>query len=452
VRALGAVLLLAAAWSPAPLAAQDTHYWNQQYGPVAELLGGVVVGSAPDLSATFYNPGGLAMRDDPGFLLSVQAFQDERVGLTLEGGRGETLKGGGFGSAPSLLAGSLPSGWLGKDTRLAWSFLTRQRFNVRVLTRLSSQRGTLETAAGSANAAAELLFDQRLSEEWGGLTISRRFGNLGVGLTQFVAYRSQRARYELNLQGAGADASGAAVLVVDESDYYHVRTLTKLGAALQQGDLRLGLAVTTPSIGLFGSGKAGFTVSVSGDVDGDGRPDTVLEEDFNQGLKTHYRSPLSVALGASWRRGPSRLHATAEWFDRVPDFVVIEPPSDAHPLDPTYHQHLESVLNLGVGFQHSFSHGVDVYAGFATDRSAAPDTSPDELSLSRWDVFHFTGGVAFSVGSSRFTLGGAYASGTADSEVALLPEPARSAAGPLPTQGSWSYRRLKFLLGYSFGS
>jgi len=444
--------VLLAAWSPTPLAAQDTHYWNQQYGPVAELLGGVVVGSAPDLSATFYNPGGLAMRDDPGFLLSVQAFQDERVGLTLEGGRGETLQGGGFGSAPSLLAGSLPAGWLGKDTRLAWSFLTRQRFNVRVLTRLSSQRGALEPPPGSGHAAAELLFDQRLSEEWGGLTFARRFGNLGLGLTQFVAYRSQRTRYEINLQGAGADGSGAAVLAVDESDYYHVRTLTKLGAALQQGNLRLGLAVTTPSIGLFGSGKAGFTVSISGDADGDGRPDSVLEEDFNEGLPTHYRSPLSIAVGASWRHGPSRLHATAEWFDRFPELVVIEPAADAHPLSSSYHQHLKSVFNVGIGFQHSFSHGVDVYGGFATDRTAAPDTSPGELSLSRWDVFHFTAGVAFDVGSSRFTLGGAYASGAADSEVDLLPDLAHGATESIPNQGSWSYRRLKFLLGYSFGS
>ena len=42
----------------APAAAQDAHYWSQQYGTRSELLSGAVVGSPQDLSTTFYNPGG----------------------------------------------------------------------------------------------------------------------------------------------------------------------------------------------------------------------------------------------------------------------------------------------------------------------------------------------------------------------------------------------------------
>jgi hypothetical protein len=72
-------LTLAAALTLLPLAtpaavAQDNNYWSLQYGPVAELLGGVVVGSAIDLSSTYYNPGGLALADDPAFLLSLNSF------------------------------------------------------------------------------------------------------------------------------------------------------------------------------------------------------------------------------------------------------------------------------------------------------------------------------------------------------------------------------------------
>ena len=41
--------------------AQDTHYWNNQYGTDAQLLGGVVVGDISDLSAVYYNPGAIAL-------------------------------------------------------------------------------------------------------------------------------------------------------------------------------------------------------------------------------------------------------------------------------------------------------------------------------------------------------------------------------------------------------
>ena len=61
--------------------AQDAQYWNIQYGPVAQLLGGQVVGSTRDLSATYYNPGGLGLTQDPGFLFSVQGFKAETVSI-----------------------------------------------------------------------------------------------------------------------------------------------------------------------------------------------------------------------------------------------------------------------------------------------------------------------------------------------------------------------------------
>jgi len=46
-------------------AARTRSNWTLQYGPVAELLGGVVVGTTRDLSATYYNPGAPALAKDP---------------------------------------------------------------------------------------------------------------------------------------------------------------------------------------------------------------------------------------------------------------------------------------------------------------------------------------------------------------------------------------------------
>ena len=55
--------------------AQDSHYWTNQYGTRAQLLGGLVVGSFVDLSSTYYNPGTMALVSDRGVLLTTDAFQ-----------------------------------------------------------------------------------------------------------------------------------------------------------------------------------------------------------------------------------------------------------------------------------------------------------------------------------------------------------------------------------------
>ena len=48
-------------FSYAPINAQETYYWNITYGTRSTLLGGAVIGSVSDLSATYYNPGAVAL-------------------------------------------------------------------------------------------------------------------------------------------------------------------------------------------------------------------------------------------------------------------------------------------------------------------------------------------------------------------------------------------------------
>ncbi len=54
---------------------QEDNYWNLQYGTRSTLLGGTVIGSVSDLSATYYNPGAIALFPDTKFIISAQAYQ-----------------------------------------------------------------------------------------------------------------------------------------------------------------------------------------------------------------------------------------------------------------------------------------------------------------------------------------------------------------------------------------
>ncbi len=143
--------------------AQDTNYWAIQYGPVGQLLGGQVIGDARELSATYYNPGGLALEDGSSFLLSTESFQIEQFDTTptTDLDLFETASTR-LGTAPTLVAGILPRGWLGERTRLAWSFLTRQSLETRLGRRLD-RPGRRFPACSSAS---ELYLDEYVNESW----------------------------------------------------------------------------------------------------------------------------------------------------------------------------------------------------------------------------------------------------------------------------------------------
>jgi hypothetical protein len=443
-----------------PGATQDSQYWDIQYGPVAQLLGGQVVGSTRDLSATYYNPGGLILGAKPDFLLSVQAFKKQTItSRPVDGGPFLDTSDTEWGSFPGFVALAFPGSWLGERTRLAFSVLTRQEYAQRI-----DQRFAGDVPASGGRYGLETLLDQRMSETWGGLTLSRRIGERwGLGGTFYGVYRGQRSRWEQNLQITVPAREGVTALVVNDYDYSNWRLLGKIGLAWEGAALRLGATVTTPSAGLFGSGNLGFTRSVTGvDLDGDGRSDTLLANGLDEDLRSHCQSSWAFAAGGAWRRASLQIHASAEYFSAVGPLTILQGESvtpSGSPLALT--QDLRSVLNGGIAAEYwlggvkvdegTRSGGTVLYAAFATDRSASPDVRPDEASISNQNHCHVTAGTAFSVGTSRFSLGVSYAFGKKrrDLSVAGLPPAVPVIGGD--TEVDVSYTRLVFVLGYLFG-
>ena len=207
-----------------------------------------------------------------------------------------------LGTFPTLVAGGLPRSWLGQRTRLAWSFLTRQKLDVRLGERLEDP---FEMPGG--RSAAEQYVDQQVNESWGGLTLAYELSEtLGIGATLYGVYRGQFSRTELNFQALSAEEAALTGLSITDYSYYHFRTLAKLGVAWQRGDVHLGLNVTTPSVALFGSGDAGFTASLVGmDTDGNGTPDPpLLVSNTAEGVDAHYKSSWAIGGGLAWNGGP----------------------------------------------------------------------------------------------------------------------------------------------------
>ena len=429
---------------PAALRAQDSHYWNLQYGPVAELLGGAVVGSSRDLSATFYNPGALALTRDPSLLASVESF--EAVWLSAKS-EPPVLD---FSStqmrpSPSLFAFAIPRKWTGSHT-LAISALTRQDFDVRV----NNWQVTSPRQGG-----AESLFDQSLNENWFGLSWAHRAGEqFGLGLTTYVVYRGQRTRKEISGEVALSPTQGGAGLLVEDFNYSSYRLLWKAGLSTQRESWDAGLTVTTSSTRLFGSGSASYTRSAVGADLGAGSTVDVAVQHLDD-LEAQYKSPLSIAAGAAWRRGANAFHATAEWFDSVEGHDALDTSAFSDPagagLRKRLHQEAKSVVNFGIGYQRTVGERLSYYGAFTTDFTFANKDDSATSSLSTWDIYHVSAGTSFMMGNVKLTVGAAYAFGSDVRAISTVAVPPGGIPALTTTPLDVKFSRVRILFGFDFG-
>ncbi len=402
---------------PCLLRGQDTHYWNLSYGTQATLLGGAVIGSVSDLSATFYNPGMLAVRREQGLLLGANVYQFQR--FSIDGIQGKSASSSRIGPSPGLVAGRVPvdSTVLGG---VAYSILSRQYFGIDLKHFFTGQRDLLGPDKVPEDVATELSLTEDLNETWLGVTAFRLVRpGVGIGITTFVAVRNHAARSDVTANLLESSGSLVSMGRVRDFDYYNVRLLWKAGLGVDLGPLTLGLTITTPSLDLLGGGSAYFRSSYNGiTAPGDTVSRQFLAADFQDDLSANYRSAWAIGAGAGYRIGNVILHLSAEWYAPVGQYDVLETSSfsgetDGETYSPSISQKLNSVFNLGLGTQIDLSESVSLYGSITTDRSAAPKDGTNTIAISAWDLYHFTAGTVLSLQPFDLTLGLSYASGSA---------------------------------------
>jgi hypothetical protein len=435
---------------------QDSHYWMDAYGTRANLLGGVVAGSVDGMSSTFYNPGALYLATARGLLVTADAFELSTISLKDGAGIGKDLSSTRFRKPPGIVAGLLYTDTV-RSHKIAFSILTRYDFDLTLDGRTTDPRDALPDIGGDENYSGEVIFTHKVYESWGGLTWSYELNEqLGIGVSGFGALRSQEARFQVAAQTVAADSTGAAVWLQDNLKYWNLRLLAKLGISYNTDKFTCGIALTTPSLNAFGDGRTGVTGSATNiDFDSSGTRESVLSSDFQDGLASEFRSPISVAGGGSVRFGQTIIHAAVEWFDDVPAYDVLEVESfyeKIFELEVTHNvlHESQSVVNYGIGIQHIMNPHFAWYGSIARDHSSRIPGSETRLLATNWDLWHITAGSSFSISSVDLTLGLGYSRGTSQSPplvdfAAAIREQLESA----PVEREVAYRRLKLMIGFS---
>jgi hypothetical protein len=433
--AAAAVSSLWLVWAATPAAAQDAHYWTYGYGPIGQLTEGALVGGVSDLSATYYNPGALALIERPRFLVGLTSIELANIDVPGVGGTGLDADQLVFDIVPSMVAGQV-GGDGGRD-RFAFSFLSRHDSDWDIL--LHDEH----VVAGSPEADARFgRIRQRLVEYWAGGTWSRRVSErLAFGVSPYVAYRAQRRRRALTSSEVSASGSGS-VFVADEREYNHVRALLKAGLAWRSGAFELGTTVTTPGVRLYGSGKVRFDASATGDV-----RDPFVSASVQEGLEASYHSPWAVAAGATWRSRGGAIHATAEWFSAVGAYEVLSPEpapvsgrSETVPL--TYRGQADDVACYGLALEKRA--GALVLYGALAHNESAYVAGRD--SFAAWDLTDATLGFTLDTSRALVALGASYAWGSKPLQQEIVPPGVSQPASV--TEAHFS--RWTFSVGASF--
>lgn len=404
-----AVLSLPALAGPA--AAQDSHYWTNQYGSRATLLGGAVIGSVLDLSGTYYNPGGMSLIEKPQTLMAANVFRFPRVTLTGAGDHSVPQYSFSPGPAPSLLAGTVRLRGL-KRHWFGYSFLTRQSVKLGASISETGSRDLLPGSPGPEDYVTQFRLDEKVTESWFGLTWSCRVSpHVGIGVTQYLAMRNHRAWTQELVETLSPGGHLAMSLGARQYRLVHFRALWKIGLAADFERLTLGLTLTTPSLGLGGWGAAGVNSSQAGlDMDGDGVEDDFLAADYRDHLAVRYRTPLSVAAGLTFKIQKVRAYWSTEWFARVRPYAVLDTPpfaaqTSGETIENDVTQELKAVLNWGAGLEWFYSARFKGYASFATDASARKARTATNLSLTDWNIRHVVTGAEIALKKSSFTVG-----------------------------------------------
>lgn len=403
--------------------AQDSHYWTQQYGARASLLGGAVIHGIDDNSTVYYNPANLVFIQHKTISLNTSIYKYEDA--TISDALGEDLD---LKSQRVSIFQNMISGLLTKDPderyRIGFNILARNNANFDYNQYFESTFELIPDYPGKETYTGSSELRTTLSETWGCLGAGYRLNNnMSLGLTLIATYRNQKHTfgYIARAFNDSLAASGNNPILYAENSYFsHSRSnvvnfLAKFSFHARFNKWRLGLNITSPSLTIFGEGRVQrdiYLLNLPGNLD-------LIKTGNQRTLPAEFRYPITIGLGAAYLYPSGMLSIAIEYFGEVGAYKMVS----ALPIDATtptnrgpgvedflsVHQGARAVLNFGIGWEQKISEKIIFHMGLRTDFSYAKNR-PDLAGLHTIvhvpvDLFHLSAGLSFKRKASRISFG-----------------------------------------------
>jgi len=462
--------------------AQD-HYWSQQYGGQATLMGGTVVAGSNDHSNIYYNPGAIGFIDSARVTASTYVFGFEYMRLKNAAGTGLDLKSIQLNILPQLIAGSIGLKKVPK-LKLIYGTLMRSRTNVGFE---QNNENSYEVIAGSPGAEyykASVEYKNNSVEQWAGFGLAYQINpTWSVGISTFAAYTHIESR-STESNHVDAVANGVPyIATVNEYNSMNLNQFThifKLGVAARFKHVHLGMALTLPGIRVWGKGKIEKSFEVYNlnqnaadtTMPAQQQPSYVIS-DVQTGLNSYYKIPLSAAVGLKLVYPEFTLSASLEYFMGYKNHIVMQG-ADRAVIRPaalygndTIQDFMKLqttaafVLNAGIGAEFKIRRDVNLLLGVRTDLSNRTDYLSNNSVIKvvsakspLWHYLYISSGFTYKLSFHHLTMGFDYGIGIPieKQQIFNLTEPAQATylRGDLNKDVNISVHKLNFILSYTY--
>jgi hypothetical protein len=452
------------------VSSQENNYWSTQYGAKSNLLGGASVATFVDDGAIFYNPAALAFKDSSHISVAASAFQFEMTKVKNGMGTDLDLHDINYDVAPQLVGGNLK---ISKKVEAEFILLSRYIVNANLLSvQKSDVLLRLNDTATLCRFTGEFESRNKVQEQWAGAAISYRLTkNIGIGLTNFVAYRFQKSLQGNNTTAVPVNSQQFYIMKFDFSrglSYYTVRNILKAGFSYTGKKLAAGCAFTFPSIHLMGQGTADNYFYLANLPDNN----FVGFNQYNKGenVQVTYKSPWSVSSGLKFNLGRLKVYLSAEYFAKLSWYdlytpqpgtsVIPGPMGIMHKPDTSFsiRKGANAVTNFAAGTELKITSQIALLAGFRSDFTSRTydfnSINDNMLSETGFNIWHSSLGFYYIQNKTTITSGVCWSYG----QSGIRPQPVNFAdptndtylLGRPVTSGQFIYNRLSLIVGFTF--
>ncbi len=397
--------------------AQDAHYWTEQFGTRASLLGGAATAGLGDNATVYYNPAAMAFVNNPNLSITVNAYKLRINKVSDALGKDLNLKETEFATFPSVIAGILEHK---RNDRLkfGYSVNTKTVFTSNYDYLHQHEYEILDSMAGPENYVASYGFSHKIMEYWAGVAVSYQLTDaMSVGLAHFGVFRDVKYTNNIQMDALPMDPSSGDIASVNSAidfKYWNVKGVFKPSIAFQWPKSKLGITFTTPSFNMIGKADVyrKFTIQnldehIATDI-------TFVDRRSKQDAQ--HKFPGSIAIGVSKKiGGKSWIHFSNELFFASPYYLVFDPanPVNTYPnfIDDSltyevfakqnflaYGEQRHAFMNFGLGFERQFTPETNIMVGARTDfnYNARPHYTFQHLNPegTKWHLFHFSAGFS----------------------------------------------------------
>ena len=411
--------------------AQDNHYAWMQYGSRNSILYNAGVSKFEDQSAVIINPATLSQAKSSSFNFNSNVVAFNNIKFKNGLGQDFNITSSNFNVLPSMASGIYKPKNAEKNLVIGYALYHANTDNLDISDRTESRLNLInETESpGVENYLAQYTLDNRMNEftvvAGVGWNLSEKFS---IGISQSFTYRDVESREKFAAYvvvdpdtGASLDLTGSNLNY--NAEYNALMTYTKLGFNYTGEKWDLGLVISSPTLGIFGSGNILADYSLTNfrlDTNLNVRRRSFLANGQIEDIKAKYKYPLSVTLGGSRQVDNVRLYGAVSWYSALKQYTVMDPGTASFVQPPSADNVLitskilsvwssnKTVVNASIAADWELKSQNHLLFSFRNDQHYAeiePEASGNNLAKKIWNNWHLIVGNQREFKSSALAVG-----------------------------------------------